>query len=127
MRDRPEGGWPSFDGSQHGRELVDLVAALELPLVPPRRAGVDQRPQEVTSLGGVARADSTKDDLERTVAQLIRALPMDVRDQVANLIDRRSMAMPGVSNGATPSQRAARRIGGRWGQNPPIQTGGWGR
>jgi hypothetical protein len=127
MRDRLRGGWALFDAAQHGRELVDPVAALELPLVPPRRAGVDQRPEEVTSLGGVARADSPKDDLERAVAQPIRALPMDVRDQVANLIDRRSMAMPGVSNGATPSQRAARRIGARCGQNPPIQTGGWGR
>jgi hypothetical protein len=54
MRDRLRGGWTLFDAAQHGRELVDPVAALELPLVPPRRAGVDQRPEEVTSLGGVA-------------------------------------------------------------------------
>jgi hypothetical protein len=54
MRDRLRRGWTLFDAPQHGRELVDPVAALELPLVPPRRAGVDQRPEEVTSLGGVA-------------------------------------------------------------------------
>lgn len=40
---RLEGRWALFDAAQHRRELVDLIAALELPFVPPGRASVDER------------------------------------------------------------------------------------
>ena len=86
--------WALLDAPQHRRELIDFLAALELSLIPPGGTGIDERPDHVACLGGVTGTDAPEDDLEGA-ALLIATVLVDIRNQVADLIDRRNVTVPG--------------------------------
>ena len=124
--ERLEDRWTCLDAAKHRLEPVDLV--VDGPsLVPPGGAGLDQWTEQIAGAAGGRGAGPAEDDLEWT-GYVAVAVTTDICDQVADLVDRWGVAVPGgQEQRAAPSQRAARRIGARCGQNPPIQTGTRGR
>jgi len=97
---------------------VDVLAALELPLVPPGGSGVGERSDLVARFGGSGGA--AQNDLERA-----GHVPALLREKATR---SRTWSMGGMcpcftvaNSGAAPSHRDARRIGHRY---PPIQIGG---
>jgi hypothetical protein len=104
-----EGRRPLVDAPQHRHLPVQIVAALELPFVPPSGTGVGQCCDRVACLGRVGRAGSAEDDLERGLGPPLAVLP-DVRDQVTDLVDGWDVPVPGggeQGNHAVPACRTA--------------------
>src|ERR1044072_5184013 len=56
--------WPLVDAPQDRGLPVEILAARELPLVPPRCGGVGQARDRLFRLGGTGRAGSTEDEVE---------------------------------------------------------------
>ena len=76
-------------------------------LVPPGRACVAQRAEQVASAGGVHRAGPSQHDLEWR-ARIVATMSAHVRHQVADLFDRRGVAM---ARGQEQRSRAVPRRG----------------
>ena len=97
-------------------------------LIPPGGAGLDERTQQIARRAGVGRAGSAQYDLERPVRVAV-SVATHIRDQLDEPQRRAECgrALPTRTIGTAPSHRAARRIGRRCGQYPPIQIGTRGR
>src|SRR5262249_2440077 len=103
-------------------------ARQELPLVPPGDAFLCEAADQLVRRGRLRRALPADDDVERRV--VVDAVLLHIRDQLAQLVERRSLAVGGAAEqrgDAGPAARGAGRAQGGGGRTePPIHTGGRG-
>ena len=89
-----QAGWALVDAPQYRGEPLDVVTCLQLPFVPPCRAGVGQWRDQVPGLATVNRAGASENNLEAVIG-LAGAKLTYVADQIAHLVDRWSVSVPG--------------------------------